>query len=74
MTYEAIREARLQHPFKPFRLKMKDGSVHFIYDAVRLAIRPKILFFANERGEHVYSSPEEVDSLVFVEQTSQAGA
>ena len=69
MNYEDIRNARLQDPFRPFKLRMKNGEEHLIPDPVRLAISKRILAFVNPRtGVIQQTSPDAVDSLIFVEE------
>ncbi len=36
MTYDEIRAARTRIPFQPFKLRMKNGTEHFIQDPTTL--------------------------------------
>ena len=70
MNYEEIRQARLQKPFRPFILRMRNGEEHLIPDPVNLAISKRVMGFVNPKtGIIEESSPEAVDSLRFVEET-----
>jgi hypothetical protein len=74
MNYEEIRKARLLHPFKPFKLRMKSGQEHVIREAEALAITPlNLVFFDPSAGGTVMSSADEVESLSFVDEVSKAG-
>ena len=75
MTYEEVRAARLQQPFRPFKLRMTDGQEHVIREAEELAITPlNLVFFDPGAGEVVMSSPDSVESLSFVEEVRKASA
>ena len=74
MNYEEIRKVRLEHPFRPFRLRMKSGQEHLIQEAETLAITPlNLVFFDPGAGGVVMSSADEVESLAFVDDVSKAG-
>ena len=74
MTYEEIRAARLRHPFRAFKLRMKNGQEHLIREAETLAITPlNLVFFDPSAGGIVMSSADEVEALSFVDDTSKAG-
>ena len=75
MTYEEIRSARLQKPFRPFVLRMKNGEEHLIQDPTTLAISRKILAFVNSKtGIIEPTTPEAAESITFVDQVRPAGA
>ena len=75
MTYEEIRAARLQHPFRPFTLRMKNGHEHLIREPETLAITPlNLVFWDSDSRTVVMSSANEVESLTYVDQTSKASA
>ena len=75
MTYEEIRKARLQHPFRSFKLRMTNGREHVIREAEELAITPlNLVFFDSAADELVMSSPADVESLSFVEDARKASA
>ena len=70
MTYEEIRAARLQSPFRPFILRMKNGEEHLIQDPTTLAISPRILAFMNPKtGIIEPTSPGAAESITFVDQS-----
>ncbi len=70
MTYEEIRAARLQSPFRPFKLRMKNGAEYLIKDPTTLAISPRNLAFVDpQTGLIEHSSPAAAESITFVEQT-----
>ena len=74
MTYEEIRAARLQRPFRPFQMRMKNGHQHVIREPETLAISPlNLVFFDPSAGGVVMSSADEVESLSFDDDTSKAG-
>ncbi len=74
MTYEAIRAARLQKPFRPFTLRMKSGQNHLIREPETLAITPlNLVFFDSNAGGVVMSSADEVESVLFADDVSKAG-
>ena len=75
MNYEDIRKARLQDPFRPFKLHMKDGLECVIGEPEILAITPLNLVFLNaSQGNVVMSSADEVESLDFVDENRKVSA
>ena len=75
MNFEDIRAARLQHPFRPFKLRMKNGREHVIREPETLAITPlNLVFFDSIASNIVMSAADEVDSLSFVDDVSKARA
>ncbi len=70
MNYEEIRTARLQEPFRPFKLRMKNGEEHLIRDPTTLAISRGILAFVNPKtGIIEQTSPGAAEAITFVDQT-----
>ncbi len=75
MTYEEIRAARLQKPFRPFRLRMRTGQEYVIRTEETLLITPRnLVFFSSASGPVVMSSAEDVESLSFVDDANKVGA
>lgn len=75
MNYEEIRIARLQMPFKPFILRMKNGEKHLIEDPTTLAISQRILAFVNPKTGVIEStSPEAAEAITFVDQVESTNA
>jgi hypothetical protein len=75
MNYEDIRKARLQHPFRAFKLRMKEGQEYVIAEPETLAITPLNLVFLNgNTGTVVMSSADEVESLAFVDENKKVSA
>ena len=73
MTYEEIRAARLQSPFRPFKLRMNNGEEYFIQDPTTLAISPRILAFVDPKtGIIEDTSPGAAESITFVDQIKPA--
>ena len=73
MTYEEIRAARLQDPFRAFKLRMRDGQEHVIREPESLAITPlNLVFFDRDVRGVVMSSADEVESLIFVDGAKSA--
>jgi hypothetical protein len=71
MTYEEIRAARLQKPFRPFKIRMKSGEEHLIPQPARLAISERIVAFVNpETGVIEHWSPKAIESLTFVDEAN----
>ena len=75
MNYEDIRKARLQQPFRPFKLRMKNGQEYAIGEPETLAITPlNLVFFDPSVGEVVMSSAADVESLSFVDDGRKVSA
>jgi hypothetical protein len=75
MNYEDIRKARLQTPFQPFILRMKNGEEHLIQDPTTLAISPRNLAFVNPKtGIIEATSPEAAEAITYVDQTRSTHA
>ncbi len=69
MTYEEIRAVRLRHPFKPFRLRIRNGDEHLIQDPTTLAISQRILAFVNSKTGVIETSwPAAAESISFVDE------
>ena len=69
MEYEDIRKARLQSPFQPFKLRMKNGEEHLIQDPTTLAISQRILAFVDPKtGLLEHTSPEAAESITYIDQ------
>ncbi|MBI1830828.1 MAG: hypothetical protein HYR84_05180 [Planctomycetes bacterium] len=73
MTYEEIRAARLQRPFKPIKLRLRNGREHVIREPESLAITPLNLVFFDPLSGVVMSSADEVESLSYVDDVKKAG-
>ena len=68
MDYEAIREARLRYPFRPFFMKTKRGRVFFVDVPEHLAVAPKVVIVYDiEKEVPVTMSPAEVAGIVPVD-------
>jgi hypothetical protein len=75
MTYEEIRAARLQNPFRPFKLRMKNGEEYLIQDPTTLAISPRNLAFVDSKtGLIELTSPGAAESITFVDQSKSSHA
>ena len=75
MNFEDIRKARLQKPFRPFKLRMKSGEEHVIPEPASLAISQRIVAFVNPNtGEIEHWSPAAVESLTFVDEAKPTHA
>ena len=75
MTYEEIRAARLQSPFRPFKLRMNNGEEYLIKDPTTLAISLRILAFVDPKtGLIELTSPGAAESITFDDQVKPTHA
>jgi hypothetical protein len=75
MTYEEIRQARLQTPFRPFKLRLKNGEEHLIQEPTALVISQRILAFVSSRtGVVEETTPGAAESITFVDQIESSKA
>jgi hypothetical protein len=71
MQYEAIREARLRHPFRPFILKTTAGKIFFVGEAEHLAVAPHVVIVLDHDTQvQVLLKPDEVASITYMEQST----
>jgi hypothetical protein len=70
MEYQAIREARLRVPFRPFTLTFSNGWTVLVDEPTHLAIAPNVLLVADEKELPRHFHPRDVTSLVYADETS----
>ena len=69
MNYEDIRKARLLDPFRPFKLRMKNGEEHLIQEPMALVISQRVLAYVNAKtGIIEESTPGDAESITFIDQ------
>jgi len=69
MEYEAIREARLRHPFRPFFIRTVDGRVFFIREDVHLAVAPGVVAFYDQlQDRREIMKPSDIDGILYADQ------
>ena len=62
-TAERIIQLRLQRPFVPFRLKLKDGRVIELADRLKFAVNEFFMIIVQDRGPALRVRHEEVESI-----------
>ena len=68
MNYEDIRKARLQQPFQPFKLRMKNGEEHLIQEPMSLVISQRVLAFVSSKtGIMEETTPGAAESITFID-------
>lgn len=68
MTYEEIRAARLRTPFRPFKLRMKNGEEHLIQEPMALVISQRVLAYVNAKtGIIEETTPGAAESITFID-------
>lgn len=69
-TAERLLELRLQRPFVPFRMKLKDGSTITLTERLKFAVNEYIMIVAQDRGAALRFRIDQVDSIEMLEPIS----
>lgn len=62
-TAEQIIQLRLQRPFVPFRLKLKDGRIIYLTERLKFAVNEFFMIIAQDRGAALRVRHDEVESI-----------